>query len=88
MKRVILFPMKLVWRILGPVRRALVREVETWLDRYLAQTTLAVTDEANMTLDFAAGELARMQEQVRAIRDSLPDRHAAALGVVGTDGAA
>ncbi len=74
MKRLMMFPLKLAWRATGPIRRPLVREIETWLDRYLVQTTLAVSEEANITLDFAAGELARMQRQVEAMRSLVEDR--------------
>lgn len=83
MKRLMVLPLKLAWRATGPIRRPVVREIETWLDRYLVRTTLVVTEEANITLDFASGELARMQGQVEAMQGALHASTPRGLVVVG-----
>jgi hypothetical protein len=83
MKRLIKFPLKLAWRALGPIRRPLVREFEGWLDRYVVMTSHAATEEANIGFDFAAAELARMQQQVEAMRAVVEGQRREGLVVVG-----
>ena len=71
MKRLIKWPLKLMWKATGPVRRPIQRAFEVWIDRYVIMTSHAATEEANIGLDFAAAEMSRMQLQVRRIRESL-----------------
>ena len=84
MKRAIKWPLKMAWRATGPIRRPLVRAFEGWLDRYVVMTSHAATDEANLGFDFAASELARMQQQVEAMRAAVEGQRREGLVVVGT----
>ena len=71
MKRIFKWPIKMVWRATGSIRRPLVRELGKWLDRYVVIISHAATEEANIGLDFAAAEMARMQSQVQAMCEAV-----------------
>ena len=70
--------LKFGWRLTRPIRRPIVRRAEAWIDRYLLITAHEATEHANLGLDFAAAELARMQAQVEALT-----REVEGLAVVG-----
>lgn len=82
MKRIIKWPIKMVWKAIGPIRRPLVRDFETWLDRYVVMTSHAAVEETNMGFDFAAAEMARMQSQVQAMRAAVESSRHEGLAVI------
>ena len=82
MKRLVKYPLKMAWGMAGPLRRPIVRAFEQWLDRYVVMTAHAATEQANLGFDFASAELARLQQQVAAMRADLEADSREGLGVV------
>ena len=82
MKRWIKYPLKITWHLTGPIRRPAAQAFEQWLDRYVVMTAHAATEEANLGFDFAAAELARLQQQVAAMRARLEGGPREGLAVV------
>ena len=67
MNRLIRWPLRVCWRLSRPIRGRLASRAEAWLDRYLVFATEAMVEEANLALDFASADLARMQAQVERL---------------------
>jgi hypothetical protein len=82
MRRIFKWQMKLMWNLVGPVRRPLVRVFETWLDPYVVLTAHAATEEANNAFDFATAEMARLQQQVQQMREAVETDRIEVLVVV------
>ncbi len=79
MKRLIKKTLKFAWRGTSPIRRPFVRRFEAWIDRYVVITAHEATENANLALDFAAAEIARMNSQVDRLCASVESRRTEAL---------
>lgn len=75
--------LKFGWRVTKPIRRPAIGMVERWIDRAVVIAAHEAVTEANLAIDFAAADLARMQAQVDAMIATL-DRSHEGLAVVGS----
>jgi len=66
-KRLTKRTLKFGWSATKPIRRPFVGLLEACIDRYVVIAANAAVEDANLGLDFAAAELARMQVQVEAM---------------------
>ena len=82
MKRLIKWPLKVVWRWTAPLRRPIVRKLEAFLARAYAQAPIPhphihiacngrVTEETGVLMDFLVRELVRLQDQVERLQQTV-----------------
>lgn len=81
-KRLAKKTLKFGWRITKPIRRPFVAVTEAWIDRHVVIAANAAVEDANLGIDFAAAELARMQAQVEAIIARIEGQGREGLAVV------
>lgn len=96
MKRLIKFPLRMLWRLTAPVRRPLVRKVEALLARAVARAPVPaphvhvacecrVNAEAGLLMDYMVRELVRVQTRLDHLQEAVeglaPAPHG--LSVVG-----
>jgi hypothetical protein len=73
MKRIIKYVIKVTCRSTEPIRRPIVRKLESFLRRALQPTESGFLNETDVLMDHVIRELIRLQCQVEALQQTIVD---------------